>query len=417
MRIAVIGSGIAGLVCAYLLHRQHEIVLYESSDRLGGHTHTVKVPGGPWVDTGFIVFNRENYPYFTRLLHELGVAYRRTSMSFSAHCEQTGLEYSTASINHLFAQRRNLFRPSFYSLLRGILRFNRQVAEGVDGITDDLTVEHFLLQHRYPESFVKYFLYPISTALWSCPRLKIDSFPMRFIMEFYRHHGMHRLLNQPVWHVIEGGSHRYLEKLTAPFRKSIRVNCPVEHVTREATRVVLHVQGRQESFDEVIFACHSDQALRLLDDGARPVEREVLRAFPYSSNAVTLHTDISILPTNRRAWAAWNSRIEKTPSTASKVSYNMNILQTHHSEKTYCVSLNQDDRIDDSLVLKKMVYEHPLFNTHRSLAQSRHTELIRQARSSFCGAYWGNGFHEAGVASALKVCQAFGELPAWTKAG
>ncbi|HQR06850.1 MAG TPA: FAD-dependent oxidoreductase, partial [Gemmatales bacterium] len=361
MRLAIIGSGIAGLVCAYLLHRQHELVLYESNDRIGGHTHTVEVPGGPWVDTGFIVFNRENYPHFTRLLHELGVTYRHTSMSFSAHCEQTGLEYSTASINHLFAQRRNLLRTSFCSLLRGILRFNKQVAEGVEGITDDLTVEQFLLQHRYPESFVKYFLYPISTALWSCPRSKIESFPMRFIMEFYRHHGMHQLLDQPIWHVIEGGSHRYVEKLSAQFRTSIRVNSPVDHVIRETERVVIHAQGRQESFDEVIFACHSDQALRLLGDGVRPSEREVLGAFPYSSNDVTLHTDTSILPTNRRAWAAWNSRIEKTPSTSSKVSYNMNILQSLQSEKTFCVSLNQDDNINDSSVVKRMVYEHPLF--------------------------------------------------------
>lgn len=417
MRVAIVGSGIAGLVCAYLLHPLHDVVVYESSGRMGGHTHTVQVPGGPRVDTGFIVFNRENYPNFTSLLHDLGVPYQCTAMSFSAHCEHSGLEYSTASINHLFAQRRNLVRPLFYSLLSGIMRFNREVAKGVESLKDDLTVGQFLLKHRYPESFFNYFLYPISTALWSCPRSNIESFPMRFIMEFYRHHGMHKLLNQPAWHVIKGGSYRYVEKLSAPIRETVRLNSPVDHVTRESERVILHAQGRHEDFDEVIFACHSDQALRLLGDGASPLEREVLGAFPYSSNSVTLHTDTSILPANRRAWAAWNSRIEKTPSKSSKVSYNMNILQSLQSEKTYSVSLNQDDKINHSSVVKRMVYEHPIFNTQRSSAQRRHVELIRQARSSFCGAYWGNGFHEAGVVSAFKVCQAFGVLPAWAKAG
>ncbi|MFO0813113.1 MAG: FAD-dependent oxidoreductase [Gemmatales bacterium] len=415
MRIAIIGSGISGLVCAYFLSKHHEVTIYEASDRVGGHTHTVQTPSGHAVDTGFIVFNYENYPNFTGLLRELGVTAQPTSMSFSITCESSGLEYSTASLNHLFAQRRNLFSPVFYSMLQGILRFNSEVTQLLTSISESVTVAEFLKQHRYSESFIKNFLYPISTALWSCPQSSIESFPMRFILEFYQHHGMHKILNQPGWHVIQGGSYRYVEKMIVSFRDRIRLQSPVTRLTRTDGIVQLHSQHGQEEYDEVILACHSNQALNILGDDASQLERELLSAFPYSRNAVTLHTDTAVLPRNRRAWASWNSRVERVPATQAKVTYNMNMLQSLQASETFCVSLNQNDAISAKNVIKYLEYEHPLYDTRRAEAQKRHGEVIRQARTSFCGAYWGNGFHEAGVASAMRVCQAYHALPSWAQ--
>lgn len=415
MRIAIIGSGIAGLTCAHLLYPHHEVTVFEADQRIGGHTHTIQTPSGHWVDTGFIVFNYESYPHFTGLLQELEVPAQPTSMSFSSSCEATGMEYSTASLNRLFAQRRNLLNPTMYSMIRGILRFNRDVTRLLNEVDDSVTVADFVEKQQYSSSFVKNFLYPISTALWSCPQSSIANFPMRFILEFYQHHGMHRILRQPGWHVIQGGSHRYVEKLITPFRQRIRTSTPIHQAIRTSEAVILQTTSGSESFDEVIFTCHSNQALQILQKDCQPVEKELLSAFPYSRNAVTLHTDTRVLPRHPKAWSAWNSRVEKTPSTEARVTYNMNILQRLQAQETYCVSLNQDKQLDSSKIIRQLQYDHPLYNTRRAAAQSRHREVIRQNRSSFCGAYWGNGFHEAGVTSAVRVCQAFGVVPAWSR--
>jgi predicted NAD/FAD-binding protein len=415
VRIAIIGSGIAGLICAHLLHPHHEVTVFEADHRIGGHTHTIQTPSGHWVDTGFIVFNYENYPNFTGLLQELGIAAQPTSMSFSSSCETTGMEYSTASINRLFDQRRNLVNPTMYSMIRGILRFNRDVTRLRNEVDESVTVADFVEKHRYSSAFVKHFLYPISTALWSCPQSSIATFPMRFILEFYHHHSMHHILNQPGWNVIQGGSHRYVEKLTRPFHNRIRTGTPIQRVTRTSESVALQTTSGSESFDEVIFACHSNQALNILQNDCQPVEQELLSAFPYSKNTVTLHTDTRVLPRHPKTWSAWNARVEKTPSSEVKVTYNMNILQRLQAKEAYCVSLNQDMQLDSSKIIRQLQYDHPNYNTRRAKAQSRHREVIRQHRTSFCGAYWGNGFHEAGVTSALRVCEAFGAVPAWRK--
>jgi len=413
VRIAIVGSGISGLVCAYVLCKYHDVVVYEANDYIGGHTHTVQTPSGSRVDTGFIVFNRENYPNFCGLLSELGIQSQPTSMSFSARCDASGLEYSTSSLNHLFSQRKNLLNPAFYALLRDILRFNRQVTGLLEQVDEKLTVVEFLKQQLYSEVFARHFLYPISTALWSCPQEMLEEFPMRFILEFYLHHGMHKLLNQPGWNVVAGGSSHYVEKLVVPFRDRIRTSCPVSSVQRDKESVYIITKNGTERYDEVIFACHSDQSLRILGDSASIMEREMLIAFPYSKNKVTLHTDTKVLPMNKRAWASWNSQVERQPSPQAKVTYNMNMLQSLKTDQTFCVSLNQDHGIESNKVIERFEYEHPLFNTRRATVQKNHAELIRQKRSSFCGAYWGNGFHEAGVTSGLAVCKGFGIVPDW----
>ena len=415
MRIAIIGSGISGLVCAYILSKQHDVTIFEADDRLGGHTHTVRTPSGELVDTGFIVFNYANYPNFAALLAELGVPAKPTSMSFSSTCEVTGFEYSTASLNRMFAQRKNIFNLTLYSMILGILRFNRDCIKALDNLDDSTTVREFISQHGYNSSFVKYFLYPISTALWSCPQSNIEDFPMKFILEFYRHHGMHKLLNQPGWHVIQGGSFHYIERMTSQWKATVRLSTPIKSVERYEACVVIHADNLKEQFDEVIFACHSDQALQILQDKSTQNERALLTAFPYTRNTVVLHNDTRVLPNNQRAWSAWNSRIEKVPASQAKVTYNMNILQGIHTPETHCVSLNLLDRIDSNKVIRPLQYDHPIYNRRRSEVQKRHGEVIRRNRTSFCGAYWGNGFHEAGVCSALKVCDAFGLLPAWAQ--
>lgn len=414
MKIAIVGTGIAGLVSASLLHQEHDITVYEANDYIGGHTHTVKTPSGHGVDTGFIVFNEQNYPNFSGLLTSLGVKSQPTTMSFSVRDDAANLEYSTASLNHLFAQRRNLFRPSYYRMLGDILRFNREAQGTVFDVSEEMKVSEYLHQHGYSEVFARHFFHPISAALWSCPLEEVEHFPMRFILEFYLHHGMHRMMSMPVWRTISGGSSTYVGKLIEPFRDRILLSTPVLGIQRNLDGVDLKTSQGTESFDEVIMACHSDQSLRILDRQASHLERELLGAFPYSRNAVALHTDTSMLPRHKRAWGCWNYHLHHKHARRSTVTYNMNLLQRLQAEQTYCVSLNQDDAIAQEKVIRRLQYDHPLFTQQRASIQQRHHELIRRNRTSFCGAYWGNGFHEAGVVSALRVCRAFGVSPSWS---
>lgn len=414
MKIAIVGTGIAGLVCAALLHPEHDITVYESNDYIGGHTHTVKTPSGHGVDTGFIVFNEQNYPNFSGLLTSLGVKSQPTTMSFSVRDDAVNIEYCTASLNHLFAKRSNLFRPSYYRMLIDILRFNRESMRTVSDVNEEMTVREYLHRHQYSETFQRHFFYPISAALWSCPLEKVEDFPIRFILEFYLHHGMHKMMSMPVWRVIIGGSSTYVGKLIEPFRNRVMLNTPVRGVHRNLDGVDLVTNRGAMNYDEVIMACHSDQSLRILDGQASSVERDLLGVFPYSKNAVTLHTDTSVLPRRKRAWGCWNYQLHPRHAQRATVTYNMNLLQRLQVDQTYCVSLNQDDAIEQGKVISQLKYDHPLFTQQRATVQERHHELIRRNRTSFCGAYWGNGFHEAGVVSALRVCRAFGVTPSWS---
>lgn len=410
VKLAIIGSGISGLVAAYCLHSEHDVTVFEANDYVGGHTNTVDVE---WegeqhaIDTGFIVYNDHTYPHFIRLLEELGVSSQATTMSFSVCDERTSLEYNGQSPNALFAQRRNLLRPRFYRMLADIGRFNRDARRLARDCHDETTVTEFLARHRYSRAFAEHYLLPMGSAIWSCPRGTFGRFPIRFIVEFYHHHGLLRIFGRPTWRVIQGGSRSYVQAITRGFRDRIRLRSPVHSVLRLGQRVDVQTRhGSAESFDHVIFACHSDQALGILGDGATSSEREILSAFPYERNLAVLHTDTALLPRARRAWASWNYRLRGDNSAPAVVTYNMNRLQGIRSQHTFCVTLNDAAGIAPNRILQRFEYHHPVFTTRRVCAQARHAELLNSNRTSFCGAYWGNGFHEDGVVSALAAVRA-----------
>jgi predicted NAD/FAD-binding protein len=409
MRIAIIGTGISGLVAAYRLYRDHQITMFEANDYAGGHTNTVHVEidgEGHAIDTGFIVFNNRTYPHFIELLDELRVASKATTMSFSVRDERTGLEYNGHSLNTLFAQRRNLLKPTLYRVLADILRFNREAMRLIDD-GEDTTVGQFLLLNRFSREFARFYLLPMGAAIWSCPIRAFANFPIRFVVEFYYNHGLLGVFRRPTWRVIEGGAQTYVRAITSAFHDRIRLRTPVESVKRFTDRVEIQPCGAPiENFDHVIFACHSDQALAILGDGATKLERETLSAFPYQRNVAVLHTDESVLPKVRRAWASWNFRLKDDDECPASVTYNMNILQGIHSQRTFCVTLNDEERIAPERILRRFEYHHPVYTTQRGRAQSRHAELLMKNRTSFCGAYWRNGFHEDGVVSALAVVNA-----------
>ena len=410
MRIAVIGSGISGLACARLLTQDHDVTVFEADSRVGGHTNTVSASIGDethQIDTGFIVYNERTYPNFTRLLAELDVATMPTSMSFSVRCDRENLEYNGTSLNGVFAQRRNLLRPKFLRMLSDVLRFNRSGPSDLACVRADQTVDEYLKERQFSPQFASEYLFPMGAAIWTCPYEDFARFPIKFILEFYVNHGLLSLKNRPVWRVIRGGSKCYVDRLIESFRDRIRLNCPVESIHRSESEVLIRHRLGCESFDEVVVACHSDQALRLLHD-ADDDESEVLAAFPYGKNSAVLHTDESLLPRRRRAWASWNYHVGHAPSARPTLTYNMNILQRIKSKRTICVTLNEDELIDPDKVLARFRYSHPVFTVRREEFQARHEQFIRRRRTSFCGAYWRNGFHEDGVVSALAVCRKFG---------
>ncbi|MCC6076583.1 NAD(P)/FAD-dependent oxidoreductase [Pseudomonas sp. GCM10022188] len=413
MKIAIIGSGIAGLTSAYLLHRRHEITLFEASDWVGGHTHTVDVrlDGRDYaIDTGFIVFNDWTYPNFIRLLEQLGVASQPAEMSFSVHDPVSGCEYNGNNLNSLFAQRRNLLSPSFLGMLRDILRFNREALSDLaeERIGGDVTLGDYLARGRYGRRFVDHYIVPMGAAIWSMSLEDMLDFPLKFFVRFFKNHGLLSVNERPQWRVIEGGSRAYVAPLTASFRERIRLNCPVWLVERDDEGVSLLSPAGRERFDKVVFACHSDQALALLA-APTPSERQILGALRYADNDVVLHTDTRLLPQRPLAWASWNYRLGGPARQPAAVTYNMNILQGIEAAKTFCVSLNQTAAIDPAKILGRYNYAHPQYSLAGIAAQARWRELYGRRHSFYCGAYWANGFHEDGVVSALRVADAFGE--------
>ena len=416
MKIAIIGAGISGNVVARGLHRHHEITVFEGGDHVGGHSHThqLEVGGRPFtVDTGFIVYNNLTYPRFSALLAELGVESRATAMSFSVRNEMSGLEYASTSINTLFAQRCNLLRLRFHRMWREILRFNRQASALPDAHPHhDTTLGDYVREHGFSPEFVHNYLLPMASAIWSAAPADIGAMPARFLIGFFRNHGMLSVNDRPQWRTVCGGSAQYVARLVAPFRARIHLRTPVAGVRRSAQGVQLRLAGGEtRQFDRVFFACHSDQALALLED-ASAVERAVLGAMPYQENEIVLHTDTRLLPQRRLAWAAWNYHVTHEPAERVCVTYNMNILQALDSTETVCVTLNRSSAIDPAKILRRLSYQHPLFTCAAVAAQARLPQINGVNRSYFCGAYWRYGFHEDGVVSAEAALACFArEVP------
>jgi predicted NAD/FAD-binding protein len=415
MKIAIIGTGIAGNVAAYHLARKHEITVFEADRRIGGHTHTVEVEHAGRthaVDTGFIVFNGRTYPRFIGLLEALGVDWQDSDMSFSVRDEGTGLEYNGSTLNSLFAQRSNLFRPSFYRMIRDILRFNREARVLLQEDAPGVSLDEYLAANHYSREFIERFILPMGAAIWSAQPDLMGSMPARFFIRFFDNHGMLSVNERPTWRVIRGGSAQYVEKLVAGHRDRILLGAAVEEVRRLPDRVEVKARGMESrSFDHVFFACHSDQALKLLADPS-PLEREVLGAIHYQANEAVLHSDSSLMPRRKLAWAAWNYHVLKHRQDRVAVTYNMNILQRIDAPVPFCVTLNNSQAIDPAKVIQRIDYSHPVFNAAAVAAQQRHEEINGAningpGRSWYCGAYWRYGFHEDGVVSALTALRHF----------
>ncbi|MFH1600178.1 MAG: FAD-dependent oxidoreductase [Pseudomonadota bacterium] len=410
MKIAVVGSGIAGLGAAWLLSRQHEVVLFERESRLGGHTHTHQVEQGGRayrVDTGFIVFNPGNYPLLTKLFDELGVPSQPTTMSFSVHDDGNGLEYNATDLNGLFCQRRNLVSPRFWRMVREITRFYRDAPALLADPGPGPTLGSYLRERGYSELFVRDHLVPMASALWSSPSETILDFPAKYLVRFMDNHHMLQVRDRPMWRVVCGGSSRYIEAMQKTWNVQVRLSSPVREVRRDDAGVEIATDRGSERFDQVVMACHSDQALALLADPSQ-AEREVLGAMHYQTNETVLHTDASLLPRRRKAWAAWNAYVPKAPGAPCTVSYCMNHLQSLDSPEPFVVTLGRGQAIDPGKVLARMQYQHPVY-THASVAaQGRRGEINGGNRTWFAGAYWGFGFHEDGLRSGVEVARALG---------
>ena len=412
-RIAVVGSGIAGLATAWWLSHRHAVTLFEADTRLGGHTHThaVQMGGREYaVDTGFIVFNPQHYPLLSGLFGSLGVASQPTTMSFSVHSEADGLEYNATSLDTLFCQRRNLLSPRFWGMLRDLRRFYREAPALLDGDDVGPTLGEYLQANRYGAAFRDLHLVPMASALWSSPGVGILEFPARHLVRFMANHHMLQLTGRPQWRVVRGGSSRYIDALRARWSVEERVGCPVDAVRRSAAGVHVASATGSDRFDQIVLACHSDQALALLDD-ADLAEREILGAIRYQTNDTVLHTDARLLPQSRKAWAAWNAHVPATPGAACTVSYCMDQLQGLDTPEPLVVTLNRSDAIDPARILARMRYAHPVFDAAMVAAQGRRAEIQGQRRTWYAGAYWGWGFHEDGIRSAAQVARAFGLGP------
>ena len=413
-RIAVIGSGVAGLTCAYLLRERYDVHLYEANDYLGGHTQTtdVKIDGKTFpVNTGFIVFNDWTYPNFIKLMDQLGVASEDSDMSFSVKCERSGLEYNGHSFDSLFAQRSNLLRPRFWFMIRDILRFNKETRAELNAgtLSETETLGSYLERKKYSDWFRRFYIIPMGAAVWSSSEAMMMEFPLYFFVRFFNNHGMLSVDDRPQWRVISRGSRSYVEKIQSSLSAAqIYLKTPVLGITRDADGVTITSRRGNERFEEIILACHSDQALAMLKDPSSQ-EQDILSAIPYKMNDVVLHTDHSILPVHQKAWAAWNYHIGQQDQDTVAVTYYMNRLQNFPEDGThFCVTLNKTADIDPSKIIRQFRYAHPVFTLKGMAAQERHNEISGKNRTHYCGAYWFNGFHEDGVRSALRVTHELG---------
>lgn len=410
MKVAIIGSGISGLTAAYYLNKAgHDISVFEANDYIGGHTHTipVKTSSGDYnIDTGFIVFNHKTYPHFVELLEQCNVPSQATNMSFSVNAPHKNLQYSGESLSGLFADRKNIINPKFYKLLGEILRFQKLAKKIISLADGSLTVRQFLEKNKLHNDFRDFYLYPLASALWSTALRNIAEMPIYFIAVFFENHGLLKAIPDLPWRVITGGSFSYVKKITHAFQEKIYIKTPVSRVIRTSKNCQLWSnQGELGIFDKVIMATHSDQALKLVAEPT-PLELDILSKFTYVENEVVLHTDSTLLPPNKRAWASWNYWVNADADHKAVLTYHMNRLQGISAPEEFCVSLNATRYIQPEKIIGIFNYAHPQYTVESLSAQSRQKELNNHAQPIFyCGAYWGFGFHEDGVKSAVEVCK------------
>ena len=414
-KIAVIGGGVAGIVAAHLLQQRHEVTLFEGNDYLGGHTHTIDIQDGPdaglAVDTGFIVLNDATYPLFRKFLARLGVDARVSEMSFGFQCQQTGLVYAGTDLNGLFARRRNLVSPSFYRFLMEIVRFSKQARQDLDsGDFLQLTLGEYLARGGYSNFMVDNYLVPMAAAIWSTPAMQIHAFPAGPFLHFFRNHGLLSFRNRPLWRTVVGGSSAYVKAFAKDFKGTLHLDAAVQSVRREADRVRLSFPGGEtQTFDQVVIATHADQALALLQDSTE-LEQELLSPWQYQRNHTVLHTDSSLLPRQRQAWAAWNftRTASATEDRPVYVTYYMNRLQGLKARHHYCVTLNRSEAFKPDTVIAEMDYHHPLYSFASMATQAKLPQLNGCKRTYFCGSYFGYGFHEDAVRAGVGVAKALG---------
>ena len=409
-KIAIIGSGISSLTSAYILSREHDVYIFEQNDYIGGHTHTHEVKDKDKIlniDSGFIVYNENTYPNFINLLNQLGVERQHTQMGFSVKSQKKDFEYAGNSISSYFAQKTNLLKPSFLRMTYDILRFNKLSLDESYKIEDSQSLNDYLTSHKFSKVFIDNYIIPMGAAIWSTsPRLMLDM-PASFFIRFFKNHGLLQITNRPQWWVIKNGSKQYIKEIIKPFKENIRINTKVNHIKRKNGKVNIYLNDNIEVFDSVVIGTHSDQALKLIKDPSVD-EENILKKIKYQKNTATMHTDQSILPNRKLAWASWNYLINENKDELVTLTYNMNILQTLNSNRTYCVTINNTHEIDKSKIIKEIIYHHPLYTIESVDAQNRKSMICGKNNTFFCGSYWGYGFHEDGVNSAIDVCSKFG---------
>ena len=407
MKIAIIGSGISGIYAAHYLSTDHHVTIFEANPYPGGHTDTHNIVLGERnypVDTGFIVFNEHNYHHFCRFLNDLGVASQPSDMSFSVADALTGLEYNATTLDKLFCQRRNLVRPRFYRMVMDILRFYREAPALLNSSDDSLTLGEYLQNKRYSSAFIDDHILPMGCALWSGPSEVVKQYPARYFVAFMSNHQMLSINDRPQWRTITGGSSTYIQAFLRHFQGDLLLNACVQSVSRTKQSVSIKTSAGEQQFDRVIFACHSDQALGLLQAPTNS-EREILGAMTFQENEVVLHTDATLMPRHPKAWASWNALKFDQNQSRCTVTYYMNLLQNLSAPEPLLVTLNCTDRIDPAKILQTRLYHHPVYTTESLAAQKRRDEINGQHLTYYTGAYWGWGFHEDGAKSAQEVVE------------